>query len=205
MLIETKSPCIECEHHLAGGDKNIERCRSCTDRIVYDKTFGCRSESVPADIVLNGNGGCEIPEKNYPEVEPMALSAIRRICGAHGEDFENIRATSRYKNLKQSTVVDEIIACLAEDFNMNNSKIAKILDLTESAVYQRRKKIAEEKKDRPICQKPGKNTTLVIDFSGHPSEFEKLVKCAKTEMRSVENQLIYMVKSYPPGFFAYDE
>ena len=41
-----KNPCLSCDHHLAGGDKNCDRCRECDKRVEYVQLIGSVAASM---------------------------------------------------------------------------------------------------------------------------------------------------------------
>lgn len=62
-----KNPCRECDHHLAGGDKNVCECTNCEDRIAYVNAIGNHpSAPVNENVYLEGGGGHDL-KKNVDD------------------------------------------------------------------------------------------------------------------------------------------
>jgi len=59
-----KNPCLECDHHLSGGDKNVCECTDCEKRIAYVNAIGTSpGETVNEGVYMDGDGGGSDAEK----------------------------------------------------------------------------------------------------------------------------------------------
>ena len=209
------NPCAECLHHILGGSKNAPKCTNCKKRLKYVAVIGRHpSCPVPDGVNVNGYGGYDMPEiqeeTTAPEtknIEPTEIDhVVRGICKKHLTDLETLRTgrSNPLVNMKKlSYVIQEIVETLAFEQNLKNPEIARILNVTPAAISLRLKKSKKntknlkDTKDTPGPVSSNKNYRLEIDFSEHPEIYDDLVLVAHEEMRTVENQLIYMVKSRP--------
>lgn len=164
-----KNPCRECDHHLAGGDKNECECTNCEKRIAYVNAIGtCPGESVNEGVFLEGDGrGRTLPDAddtlkisggfeqmenqksiiiNHQSTINPIEDHIETICQDAGIPIEQIRANAKEINDKQALQLfhetrDRIIKSLASgDFGrLSQTKIAKYLNISNHSVSVRMK------------------------------------------------------------------
>jgi len=241
-----ESPCLKCDHHLAGGSKNDRRCVfECDLRLAYPKKVGAMVASMDPEVVKLKKGGIHMPdiEKQLGESvlskkEVLAQNAgmpnieekteidlnlevsetdkvVYRICEKHLVDLETLRTGNQRRHESLATVaIQEIVETLTYEMNMDTPEIARILNVSPSAVWQRlnkkakRKKMKEKKKpekpDRLVPKKPAdpdndKKYLLEIDFSKHTEIYDKLIETAKDRFRKPEKQVLWTLKEslYP--------
>ena len=162
-----KNPCRECNHHLAGGNKNVCECTNCEDRIAYVNAIGTNpSESTCA--TLEGGDGHDRKQsvddnlKTLNELEQMEdhksidnqqssiinpiEDHIKTMCQDAGMTIEQIRANAKEINDKQALQLfhetrDRIIKSLASgDFGkLNQTQIGKYLNISNHSVSVRMK------------------------------------------------------------------
>jgi len=180
-----ESPCLKCDHHLAGGSKNDRRCVfECDLRLAYPKKVGAMVASMDPEVVKLKKGGIHMPdiEKQLGEIEKQlgesVLSkkevlaqnvgmpdieekteidlnlevsetdkVVYRICEKHLVDLETLRTGShRRRGSLATAAIQEIVETLANEMNMDTLEIARILNVTPSAVWQRLNKKTKRKK-----------------------------------------------------------
>lgn len=209
-----RSPCNECDHHLAGGGKSGRRCMNCDRRIAYLEYIGPMVASLGQGKKLNGHGGTDMPEIEEKTTElTEAEKTVHRICKKHGTDMETIisgRDNPSVNMKKLSHVIQEIVETLSLEMNMKNPAVAQILNMTPSAVWLRMEKYRKGKKTKtePV-KKPEKaaNVTppktadpdndkylLEVNFKKHIAIYDDLIDLAKDKVRTPAGQIIFMLK-----------
>jgi len=215
-----KNPCLECDHHLAGGDKNCDRCRDCERRVEYVNAIGkCPSSTVSEHVDLEGMGGPDFAKsKNEILAQEESLSIdpienhIRDVCKKAGTTIERVRAgikgsINTYVNQEVNNVRDEIIVGLASGKfgHLTQPQIGKYLNISGHLVCQRMKKmdISPRPRDKKAKSKPpmqankiqskSKNKTLTLCFDDHPELYNDIIKLADRELREPENQALYIL------------
>lgn len=110
-----KNPCLSCDHHLAGGDKNVWECNNCKERIAYVNAIGtCPGESVNENISLEGSAGGTDAKKILNETEEMTNQEIK--------DPQSEKSIDN----QQSTIIDPIedhIKTICQDASMTVDQI----------------------------------------------------------------------------------
>jgi len=208
-----KNPCLECDHHLTGGDKNCDRCRECEKRVEYVNAIGkCPSSTMSEHVDLQGDGGVDLKQtiKNDP-IEKY----IQDMCKANGISVETLRSglnrfSSPHEKQTINDVRDDIIRVLASGkFGyITQPVIGEALSLSPSYVSMRMRRMnislaSRERKAKPktsktreIVQKKQpekKDKTLVLCFDDHPELYNDIIKLADKELREPENQAIYIL------------
>jgi len=254
MSIPLKNPCLECDYHLSGGEKNRPECINCDGRIAYVNAIGtCPSSPVNEGISLEGGAGNDAEKilKTLNEIEQMPPEKpkdpqsekdqfieyhIKSICKDAGMTIEQIRAgikgaQNKQKRQKFNEVRDRIIKSLvSRDFGrLSQLKIAKYLGVSNHVINTRMKAagispmypcgaqsqieasdsrclkriISKQKKPetrapvKPLISKetpvPGQ-LTLRLDFTDLPEIYDDLQALANQELRTIENQTLYIFK-----------
>ena len=213
-----KNPCLDCDHHLAGGDKNCERCRTCKKRIEYVASIDtCPCASVSEHVSLEGDGGFDLPGIPPDPVEKQ----LEEICEQHGTNLAAIRkgiqgwqnkAIRRAFHDTRDHIIEFLLSGSAGKFTQG--QIGKLLNLAGAT-------ISGLIKDRGISKDPGKNKntkpapvkpkqetsarsslkpkqeisdrlSLWLDFTNFPEIYDSLRDLASQEIRSIEGQALYM-------------
>lgn len=90
----TKNPCLKCDHHQAGGDKNAYCCKNCEDRIAYVlELAGHRSPEIDDSIQTAKKGGASVDvkqpeEPSFIQKSPAAEKVKTRKCYKCGKTKE---------------------------------------------------------------------------------------------------------------------
>jgi len=180
----TKSPCLECDHHLQGGDKNSDRCRQCNLRVDYVKNIGCLASNVPDHLT-------DYVEKEETVMETKSDQVVQtKICSNSECPFKGIpQSLDDYDN-QAST----------RDGKSSNCKTCR---RRIQAQYRKRKKsnkspaqkTAPEKRtvDVKMSEKPD-DKIIRLDFSRHDDIYDDLLKMADEQLRTPENQAMFIFK-----------
>ena len=214
-----KNPCLTCRVHLSGVSKAHEpKCRNCSDRVAYVAALGGMTHSVPLDLTTLGGdtGPGDIDELRITakeeEVEAMNTDntpggIIRRLCEENGITPDDLK--SPVDKSKRPGVVNVRKAAVRElsGRNLPHRQIADLLGLHHTTNGQLQKELGIWKPSRtrpkkkttgkrlPEIPVEGKMDILGILFAGHEKTLEQVRKVAKEEMRTPENQVVYIVKT----------
>jgi hypothetical protein len=213
MKTSLKNPCLECDHHLAGKDKNCEKCKNCEKRLEYVHAIDTsRSSSVSEHVDLEGHGGADPKSKeNLADKDPIEKH-IRSVCQTHGITVEKLRAGTKGKKDPDFQIFrDSIIRELASGKfgKLSQEKIGEYLNLSGHTVHCRMK-IMEIKPMRPRSKKAAKKkapktkpmasaTTppdkkvITLALDDHPALYDDLLKLANKKLRTIENQALYIL------------
>jgi len=159
---ELTNPCHECDHHLAGGNKNFEKCRDCDKRIAYVNAIDkSPSSSVNENVDLVGHGGSDVQKSkqdltDYETAEEISSSMtidpiqehIKEICKSAGITLGQIRKGIKGQGDKNKIqafhkIRDRIIKSLASgDFGcLNQTQIGDYLGVSNHVISTRMGKI----------------------------------------------------------------
>jgi len=212
MKTSLKNPCLECDHHLAGKDKNCEKCKNCEKRLEYVHAIDTsRSSSVSEHVDLEGYGGADPKSiQNLAGKDPIEKH-IRSVCQTHGITVEKLRAgTKGRKDPEFHNIRDSIIRVLASGKfgKLTQEKIGEYISLSDWAVSQRMK-IMETKPVRPRSKKASKKKApkakpaapatrpdrkvITLALDDHPELYNDLLKLSRERLRTIENQALYIL------------
>jgi hypothetical protein len=79
-----KNPCLECAHHLSGGDKNAACCAECADRVKYVAGIGGKFCSAPIEMTDMGRRRPDANKKKEERMNTMPETTTRT-CNKCGE------------------------------------------------------------------------------------------------------------------------
>ncbi len=247
MNMELKNPCLECDHHISGGDKNDDICRNCDWRVAYVNAIDpCPCSSVSEHVDLCGNGGSTVSVAVKDPVE----NYIRQVCSAAGVSEQHIRGG--FRRIKDQKVVaklsdvrDTIIIGLASGKfgNLDQEEIGGYLGVSSHVVSKNMRKMGiapgrgrrskhgrpKPKKTKRIKSPPEKqptskdgpprnknisdftptdqimtraqavtdtpkfSKTMTLEFAEHPHIYDELEIMAQEELRTIENQALYLL------------
>ena len=166
-MTKTQSPCRGCKNEFEDKRKHPE-CKPCELPIIYEKSLGCHSESVPAEVVKMS----EKPEEKIckdPKCEhngkPQPVDTNFQIHGLSGQ--------------RMGVCKD----CMGRKISEGRQWKGKKPDRLVPA-----KKIKDKNPAEPD------NHTIRIDFTGHEELLDLIRQVAEAEERTVERQLFYWIK-----------
>ena len=114
-----KSPCLSCE--LKDEDKNNPTCEACTKRILYDKSLGPPTASMPENVNMDGDAGTKIEIEDSKEQTDFdsVEEYIRYMC----DDSDNlvIRLKHNKKDKYISKLRREVAFGLKEKFKITDA------------------------------------------------------------------------------------
>jgi len=164
MNIPLKNPCLECDYHLSGGEKNRCECINCDGRIAYVNAIGTHpSTPVNEGVSLEGGTGNDAKKilktlnkiEQVPSEKPKDLQSekdqfienhIKSMCEDAGMTIEQLRAgiqgtTNKQRRHKFNEVRERIIKSLVSgDFGrLSQWKIAKYLNVSNNTISTRMK------------------------------------------------------------------
>jgi len=180
------SPCRTCAHRARS--KNHPDCVNCPERQAAFDGF-VRLEA-PVEKMTNATKICSDPD-----------------CPHKGEPQpnENFQRNHRMPDGRLNTCK----ACMGRKIRADHQKRKEklqadvILQKTEdprrgfksrSEVVRENEKLAALYVQDPPPAKPINYHSFEVDFSGHPKLIEKLKQFAEEEMRTLDNQIVYMLK-----------
>lgn len=184
-----KNPCLSCYIHLQGAAKRNVHCRQCSERVAYVRSLGAMTFSVP-DRQCDYLSGSQ-PKEDTTVIKHQDLNI--RVCAQCEKSFEN--------------------EAVAENFNRSFKskdglmKICKACQGQRMAFGQQKRWAATKKKTAPATvsttaetPKPAETASgLWIDFSGLEAVLQDLTALAACELRTVENQALYLIKAAVAG------
>lgn len=156
-----KNPCLECNHHLFGGDKNCDLCRDCDKRVAYVAAIGkCPSSTMSEHVDLEGNAGSNLSKiaiddlhgpkskDDLAEHESPVENLIKKVCESENMTVAELRAGIKgvvdpVKREWFQNTRDHIIKYLASGKfgNFNQAQIGKLLNISNHTVCMRMKVI----------------------------------------------------------------
>jgi len=228
------NPCLECDHHLAGGDKNCEKCKNCEKRLEYVHAIDTsRSSSVSEHIELEGHGGGsevrkteDLPKKiqdleNYETAEKISSNLlkdpirqyIKQTCEGVGITPEKLRTgiankSKRYNVQELQKIRDQIIKELSSGRfgELNQTIIGNYLGVSNHVISSRMvkmkinprghvsKKTIKKKAPKPKPAPPAiEKKVITLAFDDRPEVYDDLLKLAKKKLRTLENQVLYIL------------
>jgi len=206
-----KNPCLECDHHLAGGDKNCDRCRDCEKRVQYINAIGkCPSSTMSEHVDLEGDGGFDMPAETQVSANDPVEKFIRQTCRTGNITVEKMRAGIKGcpdKKEEVNAVRDDIIRELASGkFGyFTQPQIGGFLNVSSHLVCQRMKLMCisprprnKKSKNKPpapaqTIQSKNINKTLTLAFDNHPELFDDIIKLAQAELRDPDQQALWIL------------
>lgn len=229
--VSFKNPCLECDHHLQGGDKNARECMDCEKRIAYVNAIGglsydsiCQDGEDKNELKKDSNKKTtlEKTEDLQSEKDKFIEYHIKSLCKDAGVTIEQIRAGIQgchddQKRQEFNEIRDRIIESLAggKFGKLNQVRIGKFLGITGHMISCRFKKmgiksiIRKPKKSEPLKKEKTKRLfetafvhtstkldikELTLNFSDYPEIYEELQTLADQELRTIENQVLYILK-----------
>ena len=171
-----KSPCLECDHHLAGGSKSDRCCMDCRARVDYVSNIGCLASSVPDHMT----DYVETSDQSVVKIQKQETVMETKICKDEKCDFKGIPQP-------------------IDDFQVHGPS-GRRFDICRTcqrrkikAGHRKRvKKSFPESTEQPKTE-PG-NKRIIIDFSKHGDIYDELLEMAKEQLRSPENQILFIFK-----------
>jgi len=99
MNTSLKNPCHQCDHHLAGKDKNCDRCRECDRRVEYVNAIGtCHSASMSEHVDLEGHSSLH-GGKARDHITEVSLSAAKSEADADKKPAEEYSIEDRIADI----------------------------------------------------------------------------------------------------------
>lgn len=183
------SPCKKCEHVNEDKNKN-PACIRCID------------EGMP----LRYAKGVENGYTNDPEVFKMHSpdEYIKRICHHNGISVEILMDPKSKRKGDVSKIRKKIALGLREKFKINDSQIARALNVTQSSIWHMfkydkykgkiKERAVEKKKDKKIEESQYfKDITIADIMNRKPELTNRFLEAAEKDMRSPEEQLLYYI------------
>jgi len=196
---EEKSPCVGCEHEAR--DKNHVGCRNCEDRIAY---MGIGNPiSIP------------VAEEPVPKrkMDPISLRHI-----PIGLDQPRKKRRGPGKKNKVPNIPEPIAAIISEpdvpetDFgNITKTPQLKICSTCKKPKPLKQFYKASDKKNghRSACIRCSKKSNnkdyyrrrygLLLDFDDHKDIYDRIEALAKTEMRMIDQQIMFILRDWLEG------
>ncbi len=197
----TISPCYTCKQENKEGsplrwcDKNNPTCENCHKRIEYVGSMGRMTHGMPHSMTdLSGQNGSREAKKNFKtnknissrekktmkEKTPEEI-VVAEICAENNITPELL--VSRRPGQKGTDARRQI----SEKLNgrVGVKRIAELIGVSSTIIYGYR---AAEKKNN-IEKKP----SAIIDLGKQPDLLKKIKEAAKEEMRTLENQVVWLL------------
>jgi uncharacterized protein YrzB (UPF0473 family) len=169
-FIRMKSPCIENKCGRRDLSKDHPDCLNCKDRLEYISKIGGPAESLPIQFSDAGRGSIEMKGNRFSQEDTDFIEqnfktmGYKEIADKIGRPIGSIQQKIYSMGLKKR----------------NTSRDYKIDYKTEN----RAEIVKADDKKRDF---------FVLDFTGNEHLFEKLQELAKSEFRTMENQIFYMI------------
>lgn len=174
----SNSPCRNCEFALK--DKNRSECLNCKAKERYVASMGGMTHSLP--------------------IEQTDMARKRKVI--QFKSSKKPQTKKEFKMPKGNVWTDQDDQFLRDNFKtMNNWEISKRLNRTPNAVQFRLSTIGLRRNNRQAVQKElvqdkraaRQPKKIIIDFAGYDDLYEKFMDYIKTQFRTAEEQILYLI------------
>jgi len=179
-----KSPCKGCKNELEDKRKHPD-CVACDLPIIYEKSLGCHSESVPAEVVKMSENPEEKICKDPKCIHGGKLQPVDTNFQIHGPSGQRMGVCKDCMGRKMSTGKKNKTSAAKTEKQKPDKK-----DRIEELGNRKEKKAVSELPSLPASSPP----SISIDFSGYEELLDLIRLVAEAEERTVEKQLFYWIK-----------
>jgi len=153
---------------------------ACTKRIVYFRSLGGLTESVPDDVNLHGDGGIDIDTeiKNF----------VRSLCRLKGITPQDLTSTKRgpaVNNIREKTI--------KRYMDTPHKILSRHLGISQPSISIRKKNLREIKEKRTPKKTRSESKELTLYFENYPEILEQLEAIATAKLRTTKAQALYII------------
>lgn len=199
-----RNPCRDCQEVGENEDKRNPTCMACIKRIEYVRQFGDMTCSVPEHLTTYGSknkidpGEGKIMTEQTTEAETVHHFPRFKKCKVCGDRFE-VNSDNFQKHWKTADgFTDTCKKCHGEKISMRMRGAKKPEEKAQGAAVQVKsgKDIIVENEDRLKSPIGDRKLMILLDFTGRDALREKLDQLSHQEMRSPENQALYIIHQF---------